>query len=187
MSVIVDDLDVMGVAVAPDEADSEPVVDPDAVLTPSVAAQRFQPVSGEDRQIPKLVGRVQLAELPLSDAGDHLRAAGRPPVEEPLGFLRPERPDHELKGYNVTRNTSSGIAASRGPGRVCGWEAGIRTPITWFTSPRAMKHRPIALPSLAKGRHGQSVRAVRLILVSGLRGVARSARPIRAHYFTEHK
>ena len=104
----------MGVAVAPDEADSEPVVDPDAVLTPSVAAQRFQPVSGEDRQIPELVGRVQLAELPLSDAGNCLKAAGRPPVEQPLGFFRPERPDHELTGYNATRYMSSGIAASRG-------------------------------------------------------------------------
>jgi hypothetical protein len=130
--VIVDDLDIMGVAVAPDKADPESVVDPDAVLTPSVAAERFQPVSREDPQIPKLVGRVQLAELPLSDAGDYLKAAGRPPAEEPLGFFRPERPDHELKGYNATRYMSSGMAASRGPGRVCGWEAGIRTPITWF-------------------------------------------------------
>ena len=115
MSVIVDDLDVMGVAVAPDEADSEPVVDPDAVLTPSVAAQRFQPVSGEDRQIPKLVGRVQLAELPLRDTGDGLKTAGRPPVEEPLGFFRPERPNHDLKGYNATRYMSSVMAARRGP------------------------------------------------------------------------
>jgi len=98
MSVIVDDLDVMGVAVAPDEADSDRSLTPDAVLTPSVAAQRFSLFPGRSPD-PKLVGRVQLAELSLSDAGDHLRAAGRPPVEEPLGFLRPERPDHELRGY----------------------------------------------------------------------------------------
>ena len=114
----------MGVAVAPDEADPESVVDADAVLASPVAAQRFQPVSREDRQIPKLVGRVQLAEFPLSDAGDCLKAAGRPPVEEPLGFFRPERPDHELEGYNAPRYMSSGMAASRGPGTVFGWVAG---------------------------------------------------------------
>jgi hypothetical protein len=110
--VIVDDLDVMGVTVAPDKAEPESVVDPDAVLTPPVAAQRFQPVSGEDRQVPKLMGRVQLPQFPLSVAGDCLKAAGRPPVEEPLGFFRPERPDHELEGYNAQRYMSSGMAAS---------------------------------------------------------------------------
>jgi len=114
----------MGVAVAPDKTDSESIVDADAVPTPPVAAQRFQPVSGKDRQIPKFVGRVQLAEFPLRDAGDCLKAAGGPPVEEPLGVFRPERPNHDLKGYNATRYTSSGIAAARDPGRVSGWPSG---------------------------------------------------------------
>jgi hypothetical protein len=111
--VVVDDLDVMGVAVAPDKADSESVVNPDAVLTPPVAAQRVQPVSGKDCQIPEIMGRVQLAQSPLSDAGDCLKAAGRSPVEQPLGFFRPERPDHELEGHNAPRCMSSGIAAIR--------------------------------------------------------------------------
>ena len=105
----------MGVAFAPDKTDRESVVDADAVLTPPVAAQRFQSVSRENRQISQFVGRVQLAELPLRDTGDGLKTAGRPPVEEPLGFFRPERPNHDLKGYNATRYMSSVMAARRGP------------------------------------------------------------------------
>jgi hypothetical protein len=53
-----------------------------------------------------------------------LKAAGRPPAEEPLGFFRPERPNHDLKEYNATRYMSSGIAATQGPGRVFGWVSG---------------------------------------------------------------
>jgi len=50
--VIVDDFDIMGVPSRQTKQDWESVVDADAVLTSSVAAQRFQPVSGEDRADP---------------------------------------------------------------------------------------------------------------------------------------
>jgi hypothetical protein len=113
--VVVDDLDVMCVAITPDEADAKSIVHADAVPTSSVAAQRFESVSGKHRQILKFVGRMHLAELPLSDVGYSLKAAGRPPVEEPLGFFRPERPDHCLEGYNASRDMSSGIAARPEP------------------------------------------------------------------------
>ena len=110
--MVVDDLHVMRVTVAPDEADSESVIDADAVLAPPIADQGFEPVPGKDRQIPKFVRRVQLAELPLGNASDTLKAAGRPPVEEALRFLPSERPDHEMKQYNVTRYMSSVIGAA---------------------------------------------------------------------------
>lgn len=43
--MVIDDLDVIGVAVAPHKADSPLVIDPDAVLTLSVAVQGLQPVA----------------------------------------------------------------------------------------------------------------------------------------------
>ena len=136
--MVVDDLHVVRVAVAPDEADPEPVVDADAMLAAPIAAQGFKPVPWKDRQIPQFVGRVQLAELPLRRACNALKPACRPPVEEALRFLGPERPDHRTKRYNVTRYMSSGIGAAWLTGcevsyaKVLGWEAGIRTPTTWF-------------------------------------------------------
>ena len=44
-SVIIDDLDVEGVAVLPAEADAPLIVDPDTVLTLSVARELLQSIS----------------------------------------------------------------------------------------------------------------------------------------------
>jgi len=43
--MIVRYLDVVGVAVAPAEADSPLIVDPDAVLTGAIATQLLQPIA----------------------------------------------------------------------------------------------------------------------------------------------
>jgi hypothetical protein len=107
--MVVDDFHVMGVAVAPNETDPEPVVDSDAVLAPSIAAQGFEPVPGKDRQVPEFSRCVELVEFPLSHASDRLKPARRPPVEEPLNFFAPERSDHNIGGYNARRYTSSAI------------------------------------------------------------------------------
>src|SRR5436190_14982402 len=48
MLVIVDDLHDLRVAVFPDEADAVLIVDPDTVLSASIARQGFQPVAGKD-------------------------------------------------------------------------------------------------------------------------------------------
>jgi hypothetical protein len=47
--VVVDNLHVVRVAAAPTEADPEPVIHANAVLTASIAAHRFEPVPREDR------------------------------------------------------------------------------------------------------------------------------------------
>jgi hypothetical protein len=44
--MIVGDLDIVSVAIAPHEANTELIIDPDAVLALSVAPQLFQPISG---------------------------------------------------------------------------------------------------------------------------------------------
>ena len=47
--MVVDDLDIVGPVVAPDEADAPPVVDADAVLALAVVLERFQPVTRRKR------------------------------------------------------------------------------------------------------------------------------------------
>jgi hypothetical protein len=62
--MVVDDLDVMGISVLPAEADTPLIIDADAVLSGSVATQRFQPVVRRDAQILEVLGIVQHAQLP---------------------------------------------------------------------------------------------------------------------------
>src|SRR4051794_13823630 len=52
--VIVHDLHVVRVPVAPDEADAIMIVDPNTVLAPSVASERLESVARECRQIAEI-------------------------------------------------------------------------------------------------------------------------------------
>ena len=50
-SVIINDLNVVGIAVVPSKADPPLIVDPDAVLTGSVALELLEPISWRHSQI----------------------------------------------------------------------------------------------------------------------------------------
>jgi hypothetical protein len=58
-SVVVDDLDLFGTGVGPDEADAPLVVDADAVLSLAVTAHLLEPVAGEGAEIVEGLGSVQ--------------------------------------------------------------------------------------------------------------------------------
>jgi hypothetical protein len=62
--VVIDNLDFMGVAIAPLEADAPLVVDTDAVLAGPVAAQAFESVSRWDPEIVKALSVVQHPQFP---------------------------------------------------------------------------------------------------------------------------
>ena len=51
LSVVVNDLHLLWSGVGPHEADPPLVVDPDAVLTSSIALQGFEPVTRRDAKI----------------------------------------------------------------------------------------------------------------------------------------
>jgi hypothetical protein len=62
--MIIHDLDVPGVAIAPKEADAPLVVDPDAVLAAPIALERLQPIrrrSGQKRQARRRIDQPKLA------------------------------------------------------------------------------------------------------------------------------
>ena len=98
-SVIVGDLDVVGVTVAPDEADPPLIIDPDAVLPTAVSAQRFQTISRRHAQRLESGRRVELNQLPIGDALYLARQPPRePPLEHALGFPITEALDHATHG-----------------------------------------------------------------------------------------
>lgn len=113
VSVVVDDLDVIGAAVSPDEAEAELIVDPDAVLAAAIPGEGLKAVPGWDSEIVQGLGHLQLTQL----APGHLLEGDEPPdagtVGEGLGVRTAERPDHQAM---VTRDVTSG--AWRGFGRL---------------------------------------------------------------------
>ena len=59
-SMVVHDIDLKGVPVLPAKADSPLVVDPDAVLPASIAAEFLQPVAERHAKIVQILGAVEL-------------------------------------------------------------------------------------------------------------------------------
>src|SRR5713101_2866404 len=70
LSVVINDLYVVGVTVLPDETNTVLIVDPNAVLPRSVALENFQPIAGEFRQVAPLARRVDLNQFLLGDIRD---------------------------------------------------------------------------------------------------------------------
>jgi hypothetical protein len=71
--VIVDDLDLMSIAIAPYEADPPPVVDADAVLPRAITFQRFEPIAGRCPEVPHVLRPVELDQLASRGALDLAR------------------------------------------------------------------------------------------------------------------
>ncbi len=70
--MIVNNLDLEGIAVAPDEADPPLLINPHAVLSLALAAKPFESVAGT-RQVAQFHSLVKDSELAQRDALDVLR------------------------------------------------------------------------------------------------------------------
>lgn len=68
--MVIDNLDFMNIAIAPNETNTPLVVDPDAVLARSVPSQRLQPVTGRLAYILQPLGNVQCPQFALSNTGN---------------------------------------------------------------------------------------------------------------------
>lgn len=93
--VIINDLYVLRAHLGPDKADAPLVVDPNAVLTLSVAAERLQPIAGRDAKIRESDRGIEEHELPQRRPknprveGPHLLSS-----PQPLSLSVSEGPDH---------------------------------------------------------------------------------------------
>jgi hypothetical protein len=61
--VVIDDLNVVGVAPLPTKADAPLVIDPDTVLASSIALQQLQTVSRRDPQVLEGLGSMEHPKL----------------------------------------------------------------------------------------------------------------------------
>jgi len=93
-SVIVDNLDIVRVTVLPPKADAPLVVDANAVLTLSVAAQRFEPIAGRDTQVLNRACSMYVQELSPCLPLDRAKPGDEFVVEEPGRVTVFERSDH---------------------------------------------------------------------------------------------
>jgi predicted nucleic acid-binding protein len=93
--VVVDDLNVVRVAVDPGEADTPLIVDADTVLSFAIPRELLQTVRGWAPEVVDRLGVVEHSQLaqryPLDVFG---QLPGEPPAEDPLGLVVGERLDH---------------------------------------------------------------------------------------------
>ena len=93
--MVIDDLNVVCVAIPPSEADPPLIVDPDAVLALAISLERFKPITGRRPKIVKGACIVDLHELTVRSFRDFVRNA-LDEAASPSGLCRrvPKRFDH---------------------------------------------------------------------------------------------
>jgi len=99
--MIVDNFDVMAVAIAPNEADSPLLIDPDGMLSLPVTTQRLQLVSRWRRQYAQFRRGVQLQQFAQRHALEGTEAPGMLVLKQFLGFLRRKTQNHTLRIQRV--------------------------------------------------------------------------------------
>jgi len=93
--MIIDNLDAEGIAVLPPKANTQPVVNSDAVLTRTILRQNFQMVAGRNAKIIQVRCPVDQKQLSQCRMLNILRKLARSfPVKYALGFHGFERNDH---------------------------------------------------------------------------------------------
>jgi len=65
--VVLRDLDVVGMARLPTETDSVLIIDPDAVLPPSITPKTLESIAGRNRELLQISDSIQLIELSARD------------------------------------------------------------------------------------------------------------------------
>jgi hypothetical protein len=95
--MIVDDLNLVCVPLAPNKTEPPLVVDPDAVLSSSIAVQGFQTIPRRSNQVSQFRSAVQLPKLPARDMLDGLKTPAWLSAVKSPGFGRAERLDHNLE------------------------------------------------------------------------------------------
>jgi hypothetical protein len=94
--VVVDDLDILGASIRPNEADAPLLIDSDAMLAGAIILEGFKLIAGRHSQVAQHLGIVQHSQLPqrgLLDILWQLPAEFATPY--PLGLGTPETDDHE--------------------------------------------------------------------------------------------
>jgi len=93
--MIIDDFNEFRATIAPLETDTPLIIDPDAVLTATIALQRLQSIARRQPQIAQVSRRVKISELPPRDFDQIGRKAFRAlTLEDGFRQCVPESSDH---------------------------------------------------------------------------------------------
>jgi len=92
--MVIYDFNICGTSVCPSEADAPLPVDTDAVLSGSIALQRFQPIAGRYSQILEIRGNFKLSQLPAGNCGDPRKSLDAGSFRKGLGIGALEGSDH---------------------------------------------------------------------------------------------
>ena len=96
--MVVNDLDLVRIAVLPAKADPPLIVDTDTVLSDPIALELLEPVARRDTQVIEGLGGVHRNQFPQHDASEvGWISANRLPVEEAGSIPVAEALDHPAK------------------------------------------------------------------------------------------
>jgi hypothetical protein len=93
-SVIIDDLNVVGIPFDPTEAQPPLVIDSDAMLSPPVTRQCLEAIPRRGLEIAQGARPVKVVQLPARHALDRRKVTDRAVLEESPGVLGCEGSDH---------------------------------------------------------------------------------------------
>jgi hypothetical protein len=92
--MVIDDLDIPGRSIAPDETNAELVVDADAPLPDTIAGELLQPVPWRHAQRFDARGGMYHLKLSNCHGGDVGETGHTRPIEQGFGISALERLDH---------------------------------------------------------------------------------------------
>lgn len=93
--MVIDDFHIVGIPIAPQEADSPSVINTNAELSFPVAVKGLQPIARRRSQVAYLCGDIQLAEFALRHAPEFMKPLYTLSGMKLLCLPRPERLNHE--------------------------------------------------------------------------------------------
>jgi len=93
--MIIYDLNIVSIAIAPHKADTPLIVDANTVLPVSVAFERFQSITRKRRQVAQFRGYIQLSKFSLRHPLEPSKPLDMLPCMELFCLLRPEGLDHD--------------------------------------------------------------------------------------------
>jgi hypothetical protein len=112
--VIVHKLNLVGIAIAPAEADTKLVIDPYAVLSFPVCTELLQPIAWRSCEIAQFAGGIQLPKFSTCDLLECLEAATALAIVKSLSLRTPKRLDHRfLSVFWVAFNVNQKGSRSR--------------------------------------------------------------------------
>ena len=94
--MVIHDLHVVGVAIAPDKADSPLIVDADAVLALAVASQPFETIPRGSRKVAEFDGGIKDSQFPSRHLLEGLKALDPFAAVQMLRIFRAEALDHTV-------------------------------------------------------------------------------------------